>query len=163
MSFTTLVHDEVATANVNVTNLPCQPRGAYEEIVFQSIHCLPELVPANLDEHNLDRAFAFVHTWSQELDFFAKYMSCQPRGAYEEIVFQSIHRLPELEPANLKEHNLYHAFAFGHTSRRSWSSSPSTPTACPSCTVRPCSRSRSSCTMFLWAMAERASAIDMYC
>lgn len=48
-------------------------KAAGQEIVFQSIHRMLELESPNLKEYNLDRAIAFGHTWSPELELIAKH------------------------------------------------------------------------------------------
>jgi len=44
-----------------------------EEVVYRAIHRMLELESPNLKEYNLDRAIAFGHTWSPELELQAKY------------------------------------------------------------------------------------------
>lgn len=44
-----------------------------QEVVFQAIHRMLELESPNLKEYNLDRAIAYGHTWSPELELIAKY------------------------------------------------------------------------------------------
>lgn len=44
-----------------------------EEVIYRGIHRMLEIESGNLKEYNLDRAIAFGHTWSPELELIAKY------------------------------------------------------------------------------------------
>jgi len=48
-------------------------REAGEEVIYRGIHRMLEIESGNLKEYNLDRAIAYGHTWSPELELIAKY------------------------------------------------------------------------------------------